>query len=279
MTEDKPALLRPTPRRHYDLTPTSSTSSVPSTFSRQPSDASRKDEESNVNGNEEKTIKSNRSILNLTSSTLFGIYTPSASGYDTNREEPSTPWGNGTQTPARSSVDGTRPPTLGALERPQPRRKPSHPQHFRFWETFVPLSERVILLFIIGVAYGVIVSHLHDNQQLAPVQIESMKHGSWMYLMGWGGVGVLLGRVLPWVDVLWEETLGNDKEAFATDNEAEEPRPLSSSSEEVERPASRTGSGLEADWNPVVRSIGAFIGIAFAIVSFTLFFLSSILLI
>lgn len=34
-----------------------------------------------------------------------------------------------------------------------------------------------------------------------------------------------------------------------------------------DQPASRSGSGLAADWNPVVRSIGAFVGIAFAIVS------------
>ncbi|KAI9871101.1 MAG: hypothetical protein M1830_003310, partial [Pleopsidium flavum] len=37
------------------------------------------------------------------------------------------------------------------------------------------------------------------------------------------------------------------------------------SSDEDERPSSRSGSGMGADWNPVVRSIGAFIGIAFAI--------------
>lgn len=266
MTEDKPALLRPTPRRHYDLTPTSSTSSIPSTPSRQPSDDPRLDSGLSGNGNEEKSIKANRSILNLTSSTLFGIYTPSASGYDTNREEPSTPWGNGSQTPARSSIDGSRPATLPAIERPQPRRSQSHPQHFRFWKTFVSLSERVVLLFIIGVAYGVIISHLHDSQQVAPVQIESMKHGSWVYLMGWGGVGVLLGRLLPWIDVLWEEVSGSDKEALAVRREPEDSRPLSSSGEEDEQPVSRTGSGLGADWNPVVRSIGAFIGIAFAIV-------------
>lgn len=264
MTKDNPALLHPKPRKHYDLTPTSSNSSFPSTPSRQPSDASRVEGESN--GNEEKPISKNRSILNLTSSTLFGIYTPSASGYDTNREEPSTPWGNGSQTPARASIDDTGPPTIDAFERPQAKRTQSHQQHFRFWETFVPLSERVILLFIIGVAYGVIISHLHDSQQVAPVQIKAMEHGSWGYLLGWGGVGVLLGGLLPWVDVLWEEALGNDTVVFTTKHEVEESRPLSRGGDEDERPASRPGSGLGADWNPVVRSIGAFVGIAFAIV-------------
>lgn len=260
MTEDNLGLLHPKPQRHYD----SSMSSLPSTPSRHPSDSSRLEPE--PSGNDEKPISKNRSILNLTSSTLFGIYTPSASGYDTNREEPSTPLGNGSQTPARASIEENRLPTVGAFERPQPRRTQSHSPRPRFWQTFVPLSERVVLLFIIGVSYGVIISHLHKSQQVAPVKIEAIEHGSWAYLIGWGSVGVLLGRLLPWVDVLWEEVLGNDKNGFATKSEVEESRPLSRGGEEDERPVWRPGSGLGADWNPVVRSIGAFVGIAFAIV-------------
>ena len=85
--------------------------------------------------------------------------------------------------------------------------------------------------------------------------------------MGWGAVGVLLGRLLPWVDILWEEVLGDDKSVFASKATAVDSRITNPGSEEDEGPASRPGSDLGADWNPVVRSIGAFIGIAFAIVS------------
>lgn len=83
--------------------------------------------------------------------------------------------------------------------------------------------------------------------------------------MAWGGVGVLLGGLLPRIDVLWEEVLGRDIGIFASISR--DSRPAEASEDQDPRPASRLGSGLGADWNPVVRSVGAFIGIAFAIVS------------
>jgi len=127
----------------------------------------------------------------------------------------------------------------------------------------------VVLLFIFGVAYGVIISHLHDKQQVAPVQVDlrGVEHNSWRYLVGWGGVGVLIGGLLPWVDILWEEVLGNNKDVFASNPLSDRPVSPTSGEDGDERPTSRSGSGLGADWNPVVRGIGAFVGIAFAIVS------------
>ena len=206
----------------------------------------------------------NRSILNLTSYTLFGIYTPSVSGIETSRDQLSTPWGNGSQTP-RHSIDDYKPPVVGTDEHPRSQMSHSHQPHQRFSDYILPLGLRTILLFSFGVAYGVIVSHLHDHQQLAPVQLEGVEHSSWGYLMAWGVVGVLLGGLLPWIDVLWEEVSGKDKEIFAL--KPQDARPADLNEDQDPRPASRSGSGLGADWNPVVRSIGAFIGIAFAIVS------------
>ena len=128
----------------------------------------------------------------------------------------------------------------------------------------MPLGFRTILLFSFGVAYGTIVSHLHDHQQMAPVQLEGIEQSSWVYLMVWGCVGVLLGGLLPWIDVLWEEVSGNDKEVVAL--KSPDPRPADISEGQVPTSAMRSGSGLGTEWNPVVRSVGAFIGIAFAIV-------------
>ena len=262
MTQDNPNLLHPKPRRPFNITPSSSDSSLPDTSSAQASDPSRLDTEN------EKPINQNRSVINLTSSTLFGIFTPVVSGLDTKGDEPSTPAGNGSQTPGRGSLEDNRSPIFAAFERPELRRTQSHSHQSGFWRTVVPLGERVILLFCFGVAYGVIISHLHDTQQVAPVQLEGVQHSSWKYLVGWGGVGVILGGLLPWVDMLWEEVLGDEKDVFVSNSKSTGLRRLSTAGgDEDERPVSHAGSGSGADWNPVVRSIGAFVGIVFAIVS------------
>lgn len=85
--------------------------------------------------------------------------------------------------------------------------------------------------------------------------------------MFWGVAGVGLGSLLPWVDILWEDTLGTEDGFGRYQTSKEGARLRGRSTDEDEGPPSRIGSGMGADWNPVVRSIGAFVGIAFAIVS------------
>lgn len=273
MTEDVTPLLHPQPRRPYNLTRERANSSLsisssysPTTpsqdFSRLPAFISRKDVGSKLE--RDTSFSSFRSVLNLTSSTLSGIYTPSLSGTETSRDQPSTPTGDGDQT-FRNSIDDNKPPVIGPYERPRLQRSPpSHQHHQSFLEYILPLGLRTTLLFSFGVAYGVIVSHLHDHQQVAPVQLEGIEQSSWRYLMAWGGVGVVLGGLLPWIDVLWEEVFGGTIEVFASKPQVS--RPVDASEDQEPRRASTTGSGLSADWHPSVRSIGAFIGIAFAIV-------------
>lgn len=99
------------------------------------------------------------------------------------------------------------------------------------------------------------------------MKVTGIKRDSWAYLIYWGIAGVGLGSLLPWVDVLWEETLGTAAGVGMTKPMNGSPVSSGSNSEKDERLSSRTGSGMGADWNPVVRSIGAFVGIAFAIVS------------
>lgn len=269
MSENSTPLIYPKPRRPYDISTVSANASPLSTPSLNRSTSSFRLEPDSL---EKPSNNRNRSILNLTSSTLFGIYTRSAtdsvSGFESNRDLPSTPWGNGSQTPARVSIDDNRPPVIGAYLRPGLQRSQSsfHPP-VSLWAKLVPLVSRTVLLFCFGVAHGVIVSHLHDHQQLAPVQLEGVELSSRRYLIGWGVVGVILGGLLPWVDMLWEEVLGTDKEVFSSKPKIEESRPEDLSPDADPRPASSSGTWLGADWNPVVRGIGAFIGIAFAVVS------------
>ena len=188
---DSPTLVRPTPRR---ASPSPSTSS-PATEDQDstPGEAKASSKGSSPNRT--------RSILNLTSSTLFGIYAPS--------DEPSTPWGNGAQTPSwRPSLDDERPPTTAALSQPTLPKTPS--RHNRYTRDSVPsIVRRTILLFVLGVAYGIIIVHLHDDQHLAPVKVEGIERYSIWYLSTWGLAGVLLGTLLPWVDTLWEENVGD----------------------------------------------------------------------
>lgn len=107
--------------------------------------------------------------------------------------------------------------------------------------------------------YGLLVTHLHDDRQVAPFEVEGLLKPSynWPYLVFWGVAGIGLGSLLPYVDSLWEETVSSPHYVDPTKE-----RTMSPEEEE-----GNSGSGLAADWNSVVRSIGAFVGIAFAIVS------------
>jgi hypothetical protein len=118
------------------------------------------------------------------------------------------------------------------------------------------LALRTILLFCFGMGYGVLVTHLHTEQGLAQFQVEGIIKPSynWSYLVFWGVAGVGLGSLLPWVDTILE---ANKKAVPENDR-------LSAIDDED---SDTTSAKAATDWNPAVRSIGAFVGIAFAIVS------------
>ena len=245
---DSPPLLRPEPKRPFSLTPVSQDSSNPPT----PPLSNENDRSSaSVSASASRT----RSALNLTSSTLFGIFAPD--------EGLSTPWGTGAQTPAlRAISEDQKPPVIGAFQQPTQRRSVSQQRHATARNTFIPLALRTTLLFVLGVAYGAIVIHLHDERRLTPVKVEGMEQYSWWYLTAWGVTGILLGNLMPWVDTLWENTLGNHKADKTAKVEKK-----SVGSNKADRPASLAGSDLGAGLTPIVRGMGAFFGVAFAIVS------------
>lgn len=218
----------------------------------------------------------NKSLLNMTSSTLYGIYDDVGSATADERSVAQTPWGTGAETPAHSgmglvggSIDSGNmntaiaggksssvrrrgaPGTLlqqqqreGLSQRRgskvQARRRPAR----RGASKYAVILGKLAALFTFGVAYGVVVSHLHERRELAAVRVEAVDRGSWVYLAAWGFAGMGLGSLLPYVDLLW------DGEG------CEGPEP------EAEKETSFT-----EQWNEVVRSVGAFMGIAFAIVS------------
>lgn len=196
----------------------------------------------------------------MTSSTLFGIYD------DVSSSMAETPWGNGTETPAHLGMElpaldsGLGSPDGGMsmkqlarkgahIGRADSRRKTQSPRRPRNTVTRVAvLGSKLAALFLFGVTYGLIVSHLHDTRQLSAVHVEGMDRESWLYLTSWGIFGVALGSLLPYVDLVWSRQRAD----YFDQEEESEPDAESPMSEQI---------------NDVVRSVAAFIGIAFAIVS------------
>jgi hypothetical protein len=212
-----PKIHRPKPRRPYE---TSTPQSPPSPLL-SPSAI-------------DDTPSRTHSILNLTSSTLLGIYSQTGNQFDLQSDLPSTPSSPPASVRRRLS-------TLPPVHKPTPV------------ETAWRLGLRGILLFGMGMGYGLLVRHLHDDRQLAPFQVEGLikPRNDAGYLLFWGVAGVALGSLLPWVDTL-----------FAV---PELDTPVFEQKKEEESDAEAGIFG--ADWTPVVRSVGAFVGIAYAIVN------------
>ncbi|KAK2834901.1 hypothetical protein FQN49_006802 [Arthroderma sp. PD_2] len=271
--EQEGRVLRPRARKTFEL-PSAESTAPPSPM---PEDANKEmfaGNNGSLNGKDKDGLLSatrTRSDINLTSSTLLGIYSPTA--FDGSREDRdipgATPWGTGAQTPSLRestiyekgngkenangnghsfSADQKRQLYKLEQERQRQNQADARRKHRGFVRGYLlPTLQQSGLLFIFGVIYGVIIMHLHDSPQMAsllplhiPVRVEAINFGLvwWHYLVFWGVVGVALGNLLPWFDVIWEDVMGG-------------------------KPVKKGVTG--AGWNPMVRSIGAFVGVAFAI--------------
>ena len=177
-----------------------------------------------------------------------------------------TPWGTGAQTPSqRRSTDDHRPqePRLLWNEHTVKSQARVHKRRAGFRGYYVPLTLQTVLLFGFGVAYGSIVTHLQETQKITPIPVPGVKRNSIYYHVVWGTIGVLLGNALPLVDSLWEDKFGDS----ATMTPSYSQRARSSSDQNR---GSLVDSNLGPIWYSAVRSIGAFVGIAFAVVGFDL---------
>lgn len=242
---EQPRILRPRPRRPFEVTPASNESTAPPTPS-EPANADFLNLPGAETASNSTSVSRTGSILNLTSSTLYGIYSPTA--FDSLRDE-SSPWGTEAHTPAsrhppeplqRAAAKAAIEPRRFAV-----RRTRSRLSHGTFRGVVLPQALSSALLFGFGIAYGVITVHLHDNHWITPVKLENIHYyDSWQYLGFWGLAGIALGNILPWLDSLRDSELAEDD------------------SKEDDDDANRTPS-----WVTVARSVGAFVGIAFAMVS------------
>ena len=233
---EEPRILRPRPRRAFDIPP-----------STEPSEPPTPDEPANPDFLSPKdagaSVSRTGSVMNLTSSTLFGIYSPTA--FEGSRDE-SSPWGTEAQSPATEVTPKTE--HKPEANRFALQRSRSRLNHGLFRGVILPRALSGVLLFGFGIVYGIITVHLHENHWITPVKLENIHYyESWQYLGFWGLAGVALGNVLPWLDDFFED-------AVVDRSKAKESRRARDSEE-------RTPS-----WVAVVRSVGAFVGVAFAMV-------------
>lgn len=259
---EMPQIHRPIPRRTFEITPASTDSSMPPS----PDNEAQNPELLMRQRSERSPPPSRtRSILNLTSSTLLGIYSGATDGA---QHELNTPWGTGAQTPALHhgpNMDSIRlqVPTFpfndGSSRRPTVTKTPR--KTLRSY--YLPLLFQTVMLFGFGMGFGSLVTHLHHTQQITPMPIPG-NTSSQYYQIAWGIMGVVIGNALPQLDSFFE-----DDDAVADGYETK-PMPYNhirsaSSSSRSEKERSLAESGLGPIWHSAVRSIGAFMGIAFAL--------------
>lgn len=209
--------------------------------------------------------RQNKSFLNMNSSTLFGIYDDVGTEAQSVAE---TPWGTGAETPGHTGVGwpgnayetGTGGADAGLSMKSAARRasgksklqteirRSSQTRKARSGVAkYAVLFFKLAALFTFGVLYGLIVSHLHDTRQLAAVHVKGVDRESWFYVTTWGCAGVALGSLLPYIDLLWSRhsTLYKTEEKEQAEKDGESP--------------------ISEQINDVVRSVAAFVGVAFAI--------------
>ncbi|RFU72228.1 insig domain-containing [Trichoderma arundinaceum] len=215
-------------------------------------------------------LTQSQSTANLNSSTLAGIYDCSDqedvfNGGDDD-DELHTPWGTGAETPVKRRRDSISRGTYELMRDRSnlPRRRLSYhsaettplKQPMTPAGAAVSLASRAAVLFVLGAGYGVLVTHLHHEQRL--LQLPDASHilprynGSYLALWGFGLAGVALGALQPWFDGMWDGLVGSEGDEVETDSKEN-------------LPETAKQAAPETDWALVMRAVGVFVGVAFAV--------------
>lgn len=114
------------------------------------------------------------------------------------------------------------------------------------------------VLFALGVGYGLLLSRLQDGSRWRSLTEGIAFHARWNlpYLVFWGVAGVVLGALLPWFDRVWEDKFGGEEGSSAIETEQDGSVPVD---EQCSSPSA------SSDWTLIMRAIGAFVGIVFAL--------------
>ncbi|KAH7326372.1 insulin-induced protein-domain-containing protein [Stachybotrys elegans] len=283
MEDDGPQLVRPIPRRPFDV---SQIGPALSDYEDEPIPHHELLTSRLLQlANESPSVSSPPSCMNLTSSTLAGIYSPDESdaerrfldgdnaddeGEDEDEDdlEVVTPLEMASRTPLRRFSHGN------SLHDHSEKRSHAIPRRSSVFSnsameaqsesatepTVLSWILRATLLFCLGAGYGVLVARLHTEGHFAPLAEGILIPGyNWQYLTFWGATGVLLGALLPWFDRAWEDGFENSAEHVSRFRDSK----MEVEEDEQEEPSK---AGIPSmDWALVIRAVGAFVGIAFAI--------------
>lgn len=269
MEEDGPQIIRPVPRRPFDLSfinPTPPDDDASGTIPHHELLASRL---LRLVDEPPSDISSPPSYMNLTSSTLAGIYSPGPSDGGDDDEDTAPYFKEEDEvviTPieprARTPLDSPDSEDEGLHMRRHThtiRRDSIYSNNSVETNSGVSPTVSLILragvLFTLGTGFGVIITRYHTEGRFTSLaDVATAASLDWKYWVFWGVAAVLLGTSLPLFDRYWEET-----------------HPPQTHAKPVLKPVEDepTSESLDAgmDWALVVRAIGAFVGIAFAVVS------------
>lgn len=179
------------------------------------------------------------SALNLSSSTLLGIFSPSY--FDPDQESPSL---MGSPPSHQNQI------SRNVLDKISYQSQPL--QKTKLFNFFL----RVLLLFATGMGFGFLIQHLLDEKQPSSIlfKIISDRKIEWIYLLSWGMSGVTIGTLLPLMD-----------QPPSIDKHISQGSVISSVSTANKETSSKQFDILDQDWTPIIRSVGAFVGITYAL--------------
>ncbi|KAK4461910.1 insulin-induced protein-domain-containing protein [Cladorrhinum samala] len=118
---------------------------------------------------------------------------------------------------------------------------------------------RSAVLFTLGVGFGVLVTHLPSQQSAGPASASA----SALSLPFWGTSALVLGLLLPKFDTYFSSAGGSSPRKAG---DAERPTTTTTTTTTtMSTTTAATATTTTTDWPLLVRSVGAFIGIMFAI--------------
>jgi len=196
--------------------------------------------------------------MNLTTSALFGIYGPQ--GLE-DKSEPNSVVGTPRLRPGNGSLSSPRTPSSGSNRIPNLVKRGDEDQTTtkkrnvqKSWSEGG--LKRGIPCGVAGMVYGLIIAWLRGKTRLQPITLQGPQEIDLGYVISWGVLGTIWGYLMSEFDRWWDNYY-NTKSERRDDKKRK-------------RRGSRVTLFKDQDWrlqwNDIVRCLGAYVGLSFAIV-------------